>query len=91
MKFNFRINNLEMRSCSNHLLNKGEHTTAEIVKWAKDKDNKEYCWTVAYWIKGKEGFDLQFVGSRPFDIKAKNFMKVAKQGQQMLDDAFNCA
>jgi len=91
MRFNFRIQDLEVRSCGKHLLSDGEHTRAEIVKWANDTDKKEYCWTVAYWNKGKEGYDLQFVGSRPFDVDGELFMKLAKQGQQMLDDAFNCA
>ena len=36
---------------------------------------KEYCWTVAYWNKGKEGYDLQFVGGRPFDVDGELFMK----------------
>tara|TARA_R110000787_G_scaffold252616_1_gene358090 strand:- start:321 stop:596 length:276 start_codon:yes stop_codon:yes gene_type:complete len=89
MRFNFRINDVELRSTGKHLLNNDSHSTAEIVKWSKKQDGEDYCWVVAYWIKDREGFDLQFVGSRPFDIKAKTFMKVAKQGQQMLDDAFN--
>lgn len=89
MKFNFRVDYLEIRSCGKHLISDGKHDRAEIVKWANDMNKKEYCWTVAYWNKGKEGYDLQFVGSRPFDVDNKLFMKLAKQGQQMLDDAFN--
>jgi len=91
MKFNLRIEDLEVRSCGKHLLSDSERNRAEIVKWANDTRKKEYCWTVAYWNKGKEGYDLQFVGGRPFDVDSKLFMKLAKQGQQMLDDAFNCA
>lgn len=90
MRFNFRINSIELRSTGKHLLYNNKHTTAEIVKWSKNKEGKDYCLVVAYWIKNKEGYDLQFVGSRPFNVKAKTFMKAAKQGQQMLDDAFNC-
>ena len=90
-KFNFRVEDLEVRSCGKHLLSDGEHNRAEIVKWAKDTGKKEYCWTVAYWNENKEGYDLQFVGGRPFDVDGELFMKLAKQGQQMLDDAFNCA
>ena len=91
MKFNLRFGELELRSCGKHLLSDGEHNRAEIVKWAYDTDKKEYCWTVAYWNKGKEGYYLQFVSGRPFDLDSKLFMKLAKQEQQMLDDAFNCA
>ena len=92
MKFSFRIENLELRSCGEHLFVDGvEHNRAEIIQWANDTGKKEYCWTVAYWNKGKEGYNLQFVGGRPFDVDGELFMKLAKQGQQMLDDAFNCA
>lgn len=33
MKFNLRIEDLEVRSCGKHLLSHGEHNRAEIVKW----------------------------------------------------------
>jgi hypothetical protein len=89
MKFNFRIEDLEVRSCNTHLLSNGEHTTAEIVKWYNDTDNNFTCFTLAYWNKGKEGYDLKFVGSRPFDVDGELFMKLAKQGQQILDEVFN--
>lgn len=91
MKFNLRIGDLEVRSCGEHLFTDGEHSRAEIVKWDNDTDKTEYCWTVAYWNKGKEGYDLQFVGGRPFDVDGKLFMKLAKQGQKILDYAFDFA
>lgn len=92
MNFSFRIEDLELRSCGDNLLVEGvEHTKAEIVKWAKDTGQKEYCWTVAYWDRHKEGYDLKFVGNRPFDTNQKIFMALAKQGQQLLEDAFNCS
>ena len=75
----------------NLLIEGVEHTRAEIVKWAKDTGQKEYCWTVAYWDRHKEGYDLKFVGNRPFDTNQKIFMTLAKQGQQLLEDAFNCS
>lgn len=91
MKFSFRIEDLELRSCGEHLLVDGvEHNRAEIVKWANDTDKKECCWTVAYWDKHKDGYDLKFIGNRPFDTNQDIFMKLAKLGQQLLDDAFNC-
>jgi hypothetical protein len=86
MKFNFRVGDLEVRSCGNLL----SSDRAEIVQWSDDTDKKEHCWTLAEWKKGTEGFYLQFIGDRPFDVDSKLFMKLAKQGQQILDDAFNC-
>tara|TARA_R110000824_G_scaffold111026_2_gene259240 strand:- start:90 stop:353 length:264 start_codon:yes stop_codon:yes gene_type:complete len=86
MKFNSRIEDLEVRSCTIHLLSDGEHDRAEIVKWSKGRDKKESCCTVAYWNLGEEGYDLQFVGNRPFDADDVIFMKLAKHGQQMLGE-----
>lgn len=66
MKFNFRIGNIELRSCDEHLTNYNEHTKAEIVWW-----NKDYCYTLAYYqINTEDGYsNLSFVANRPFDDK----------------------
>ena len=87
MKFNLRIEDLEVRSCNINLLSDGEHDRAEIVKWSRSRDKKEHCCTVAYWNLDKEDYNLQFVGNRPFDADTGIFMKLAKHGQQILDDA----
>ena len=87
MKFNLRIEDLEVRSCSINLLSDGEHDRAEIVKWSKKHNKKGLCFTVAYWNLDEEGYDLQFVGGRPFDTDTGIFMKLAKHGQQILDEA----
>ena len=39
-KFNFRVEDLEARSCGKHLLSGEKHDRAEIVKWAKDTIKK---------------------------------------------------
>ena len=41
MKFNLRIEDLEVRSCNINLLSDGEHNRAEIVEWSKGRDKKE--------------------------------------------------
>jgi hypothetical protein len=87
MKFNIRIDNLEIRSCNETLLSGGDHTTAEVVKW--DGEERPNCYTIAYWSKGGEGYELQFVGNRPFDVDEKLFMELAKYGQLILDGYFN--
>ena len=64
MNFDMRINDMELRSCGKHLLRENiKHNTAEIVKWEDD-----YCYTVAYWIKSKDGYSLHFVSERPFGV-----------------------
>jgi len=87
MKFNLRIEDLEVRSCNINLLSDGEHNRAEIVEWSKGRDKKESTCTLAYWNLDEEGYDLQFVGGRPFNTDSVVFMKLAKHGQQILNDA----
>lgn len=90
MKFNFRIENLEVRSCEKHLLLEEKHEIAEIIKWEKDvNDKKEYCYAIAYWNKTKEGYDLLFMGDRPFKIDKNIFWQLAEQGQKLLEETEN--
>lgn len=87
--FNFRIGDLELRSSNSGLTSVGEHTIAEIVQWSSNHNEKEFCWTVASWRQTKEGFDLHFVGERPFKTEPVTFWKLAKQGQQLLTEYFD--
>lgn len=83
-----RIKNIEVRTCSSALLlNEGDHTTAEVIRWFHEGD-KRHCIVLAYWKLGKEGYDLQFVGNRPFQIPWVEFMEAAEFGQKFLDDRF---
>jgi len=88
MKFSNKIDNLELRSCDDGLFVTGvPHDTAEIVEWAADDS---HCWAIAYWIKGKEGYDLKFVGDRPFanTVDKYTFWMLAKAGQMILEQFF---
>lgn len=79
-----RIEQLEVRSCNKHLMNDGEHITCEIVKW---NDDNKTCFTLASWCEHKGGYDLHFVGCRPFELcEYSEFWKLAKAGQQYLED-----
>jgi len=59
-----------------------------IHLWA---ENGEYKWTIAMWIRGKEGYSLEFIGGRPLDkrVKWKAFKKLIKQGQKLADKRFS--
>ena len=59
-----------------------------IHLWA---ENGEYKWTIAMWIRGKEGYSLEFIGGRPLDkrVKWKAFKKLIKQGQKLADKKFD--
>ena len=83
LQFSFKINDLEVMACNEHLMHSEHNTTAEIVKLT-DNDS---CYTIAYWLKTNEGFDLKFVSNRPFqkNIKKKIFWKLAKPGQKTLE------
>ena len=81
MTFTIRIEDFELRSCNKNLISEGEHTRGEIVQWAK---HSTHCWTVAYWDEGSEGYDLRFVGDRPFKCDPETFFVLARMGQDFL-------
>ena len=88
-KFNIRIDNLAVLSCTDNLLSSGEHTIAKIVQFDKDSTDKEICWAVAYWKLESGYFNLNFIGSRPFDTgNYPLFMELAKYGQDLLNKFF---
>jgi len=82
-----KVGNLELRTCAKNLIASGEFTTAEIIYWGKSG----YCITIAYWIQYSEGFELKFVGERPFNLTVKEievFWNLAIEGQNILEDYF---
>ena len=81
-----RIGDVEVRCCDKHLCSTGFLETAEIVQW---HDGGETCHTIAAWRRDSEGYDLHFIGGRPFNAcGADVFWKLAKAGQDHLDDYF---
>jgi len=85
MEFKMRVGNIEARSCDENLLSSKEHVTIEIIKWF---EGDKRCLTIAYWEKGKEGYDLKFAGDRPFEVKPALFFRIAKSAQEYLDNEF---
>ena len=78
---NKRIGNLEFRR------NK-EGRPAEIIRWAQNGDGTEYCYTLLWYQRGREGFYVEFVGRRPFDDDADNLWEIMEYGQAVLDAEF---
>lgn len=83
-----RIGNLELSeaaTCGMEL---------NICQWSDEPttfsngETKHYKWTIAYWSRTKEGFELGFVGSRPFDARVdwKVFGELARLGQKYADE-----
>ena len=92
LNFKWRYKDYELRACPITLarLNENdENETIELVKWVKHEDGKEYCFSLAYWERNKEGYDLNSVGSRIFEyIEDEDIEEVWKQlkvAQKILD------
>lgn len=73
-----RIKNLEFR----HF----EHRPAEIVQWAIDGGGKDFCFTVLFYERESEGYEIRFVGDRPLQYDDEEIMfAMMKYGQTVMD------
>jgi hypothetical protein len=82
MEFSKRIDDLELRLIS------GEKNY-NILRWFEREDGSEYCYVLAYFIKSSEGYDLKFVGPRPFEVENKDlFWALINYGQKVIDAEF---
>lgn len=82
---NKRIDNLEFIS------NASSSRYPEIVKYFYcDSFHEETRCTIAWWKPDNEGYNLEFIGPRPFelDIDLEAFWILAKFGQTILDAKF---
>jgi hypothetical protein len=85
---NRRIKNLEFRWGTEQL----PCRFPEIIAWNfSNNSDQEYCYTLARWEKTSEGYDLKFIGSRPFqdEIDSNLFWELAKYGQKIVDADFD--
>jgi len=88
---NKRINNLQFSFSDDRF--------PEIVAWNTSSNSdteycytNEYCYTLARWEKYSEGYELKFIGSRPFkgeDIDSNLFWELAKYGQRVIDAVYD--
>jgi hypothetical protein len=66
------------------------NNTYELVKWCKLKvdgcEERDYCCVVAFFDKGKEGYDMRTVGDRFFEDK--DAWVVGKSAMSFLQDTF---
>lgn len=65
--YNFKYKDYELRACPKSLAKFNDedapNETIELVKW-RFNDKDPYCFTIAYWKKDDEGYNLYFVGER---------------------------
>lgn len=45
----------------------GEGRKPEVVRWKVGANDEWFCYTLCWWGKDKEGYNLEFIGSRPFE------------------------
>ena len=79
-----RVENIEFRQLR-------EGRRPEIVQWnSRDDSEGEYCFTLCWWGKDKEGYSVEFIGNRPFEYNnTKLFWTLMLYGQKVLDAQFN--
>ena len=70
--FHWAYDDFEVRSTRNA---RGEPYT-ELVKWYDDQSGIRLCYTIAYWRKDDEGWDLRFVGDRMLELSRLHIEKV---------------
>jgi hypothetical protein len=61
--------------------------TLHICLWSEDG---KFKWTIAFFYKGKEGYNLHFVGDRPLDSRVNwdHFRELVILGQRLADQRF---
>jgi hypothetical protein len=77
-----RVDDLEFRR-------NGSDRDPEIVAFFSSFEEKEYCYTLLFWKKGREGWEIEFVGDRPLSSNfSGDIMKMMKYGQAVLNAEF---
>ena len=62
---------------------------AEIVQWMKNTSGQEYCYTLMFFEKDKEGFYARFIGGRPLQFENPTVLwGLMCYAQKVLDAAF---
>lgn len=83
-----RVDDIELRWTRS--FGEGTYRYLEIVRWDNGiASEKPYCYTLCSWHKDKEGWDLHFIGNRPFEYHAPDlFFSLCKCGQAYLNVDF---
>ena len=79
------LQEIAIRICESYPLELNDDL--HICLWSEDGT---YKWTIARWVKDKEGYSLEFVGSRPLHerVKWKKLKAIIEQGQAIADKRF---
>lgn len=80
--YSWKYQNLEISIKTNE---NNEITTPELLCWEEDSNHNRYCYVLALWDKTKEGWELRFIGSRPFKIFEEKYSLELDKVWQGLD------
>lgn len=92
LKFRWKYKCYELRACPERLvaMYPGEpNTTIDLVMWDKYENGKDYCFSLAFFVRGKEGYSLRFVGPRPFENVDGDSLPVLWKGLKLAQKALN--
>lgn len=89
--FSWQFKNFEIRALHQNRTDKSsslqKNCPIELVKYFSEEHNS--CYVVAYFAHNEEGYELHFVGNRPFkDISPNEMKSIWRQlqaAQKMLD------
>lgn len=63
--------------------------TPEIVRWSKDSKGTEFCYTLMFFEKDSEGFNINFIGGRPLEYEnPMELWTMMKYAQKILTARF---
>lgn len=95
LDFNIKYKDFELRACPKRLARFSDdepNETINFVRWRTDESGRRYCYSLAYFKRGSEGYDLTFVGRRPFEDISKedvvNIWSLLEMAQNVLDKFF---
>ena len=93
LDFNWKYKDYELRACPASLIRLSpddKNTTINFIKWSGPvTDKKRFCISIAYFIKGNEGYNLHFVGDRPFEHIANEDLAICWDALKMASNLLN--
>ena len=93
LDFNWKYKNYELKACPLSLARltpEDKNTTIDFVKWSGPiTDTDRHCFSIAYFVKTNEGYDLKFVGNRPFNHIDSEDLAVCWDALKMASNLLN--
>ena len=93
LEFDWKVDDYEIRAipkCLVRFEDSDINETIELLKWNYDRNNnKNHCYTLAYWVKDDEGYYLKFVGDRPFEDICPSFLDIVWKGLKEAQKVLN--